>query len=68
VSVRTRKYVALAVNVLLAVAVTQVGGAAGWTTAQTYAVAGGVLVAFLLVALPWIDLAPDGALRRRPRR
>jgi hypothetical protein len=68
VSVRTRKYVALAVDVLLAVAVTQVGDAGGWTTAETYAVAGGVLVAFLLVALPWIDMAPDGALRRRTSR
>ena len=66
-SVRRRKYVALVVNLFLAVAVTRVGDASGWATAETYAVAGAVLVLFLLVALPWIDMAPDGALRRRPR-
>jgi hypothetical protein len=68
VSVRTRKYVALLINLLIAAAVTQVADAAGWSTAETYAVAAGVLAVVCLVALPWIDMAPDGALRRRTPR
>jgi protein-S-isoprenylcysteine O-methyltransferase Ste14 len=67
-SVRTRKYVALVVVVLLAVALTRVSDAAGWSKGETYAVGAGMLVVFLLVALPWIDMAPDGALRRRTSR
>jgi hypothetical protein len=67
-SVRTRKYVALVIVVLLSVALTRVADAAGWSKGETYAAAAGMLVLFLLVALPWIDMAPDGALRRRAPR
>jgi hypothetical protein len=64
-TVRTRKYVAMAIVALLAVALTRVADAAGWSKGETYVAAAGMLVVFLLVALPWIDMARDGALRRR---
>jgi hypothetical protein len=65
-SVRTRKYVAMLIVVLLAWGLTRVAHAADWSKAEMYAVGAGMLVVFLLVALPWIDMAPDGAWRRRP--
>jgi hypothetical protein len=67
-SVRTRKYVALLVDIVLVFGLTRVSHALDWSTAELYAVGAGMLVLFLLVALPWIDMAPDGALRRRTPR
>jgi hypothetical protein len=66
-SVRTRKYVALLVDIVLAVALTQAAHALDWSRTELYAVGAGMLVVFLLVALPWIDMAPDGPLHRQPR-
>ena len=66
-SFRTRKYVALAVVVVLAVALTRVSDAAGWSKLEMYAVGAGLLVVVGLVALPWMEMAPDGAWGRKPR-
>jgi hypothetical protein len=60
---RTRKYVATAVTVLLAAAYTQLAG--GWNELQYYGGAAGLLAVIVLVALPWMEFAPDGAFRRR---
>ncbi len=62
---RTRKYVALAVTVLLAGVYGRI--AEGWGDLQYYAGAAGLLVVIVLVALPWMEFAPDGAFRRRPQ-
>jgi hypothetical protein len=37
-----------------------------WTRAEAYGVGAGVLAVVLLFALPWLEMAPDGAFRRRP--
>ena len=63
-SLRWRKYVLLAITVFAAVVYAQL--TSGWTDAAYYGGAAGVLVAILLVGLPWLEFAPDGALRRRP--
>jgi hypothetical protein len=49
------------------VALTQAAHALDGTRAELYATGAGMLAVFLLVALPWIDMAPDGPLRRRSR-
>jgi uncharacterized membrane protein YagU involved in acid resistance len=59
---RTRKYVALAVAVLVAAVYTLLVD--GWSDLQFYSGAAGLLVVILLVALPWMEFAPDGAFRR----
>jgi hypothetical protein len=64
VIVRTRKYVAMPIVVLLAIGLTQVAHALGWSKAEMYAVGAGLLVVVCLVALPWIEMAPDGAWGR----
>ncbi|HET8755975.1 MAG TPA: hypothetical protein VFM58_08195 [Solirubrobacteraceae bacterium] len=66
-SFRTRKYVALLVVVGLAVALTRVSDAAGWSDLQMYAVGAAVLVVLCPVAMAWMEMAPDGAWRK-PRR
>ena len=66
-SLRTRKYVALLVDIVLVFGLTRVAHALDWSTAELYGVCAGMLVLFLLVALPWIEMAPDGAWRRTPR-
>jgi hypothetical protein len=64
---RTRKYFAGVGVVVLATAVSRVSDALGLSKAETYGAAAATLVVFCLVALPWIEMAPDGAWRRSPR-
>jgi branched-subunit amino acid ABC-type transport system permease component len=67
-SVRTRTYIAIAAGVLLAFGLTRVAHAADWSKGEMYAVGAVLLGVYVVVALPWIELAPDGDLRRpRPR-
>jgi hypothetical protein len=68
VSFRTRKYTALLIVMGLAVALTRVSDAAGWSKLEMYAVGAGVLVVLCPVAMAWMEMAPDGAWRRTPRR
>jgi hypothetical protein len=68
VSFLTRKYIALLVVVLLAVALTRVSDAAGWSRLEMYAVGAGLLLVFGCIALPWMEMAPDGAWGRKSRR
>ena len=65
-SLRTRKYVALVVVVILAAVVMRAIDAAGWSRTEVYAVGVGVSIVFALVAMFWMEMAPDGAFRRRP--
>jgi cytochrome bd-type quinol oxidase subunit 1 len=64
-SVRTRTYVAMVAGVLLAFGRTRVAHGGDWGKAEMYAVGAVLLAVFIVVALPWIELAPDGELRRR---
>jgi hypothetical protein len=59
---------ALLVVVGLAVALTRVSDAAGWSKLEMYAVGAGLLVVLGPVAMIWMELAPDGAWRRRQPR
>jgi hypothetical protein len=43
-----------------------VANAHDWGRAETYALGAGILTVFLLIVLPWMEMAPDGAFRRRP--
>ena len=61
---RSRKYVALAVTVLVAAIYSRLAN--GWDDLLFYAGAAGLLVVIALVALPWMEFAPDGAFRRDP--
>jgi hypothetical protein len=67
-SMRTRKYVALVVLVILAAVVTRVTRAAGWSRTEIYGVGVGVSVLVSLTAMFWMEMAPDGAWGRRPER
>jgi len=60
---RTRKYVALALTVLISAIYGQLAGE--WSDLQYYGGAAILLVLICGVALPWMELAPDGAWRRR---
>ena len=64
VKLRSRKYVALAVTVLVAAIYSRLAN--GWDDLLFYAGAAGLLVVIALVALPWMEFAPDGAFRRDP--
>jgi 4-amino-4-deoxy-L-arabinose transferase-like glycosyltransferase len=64
-SMRTRTYVGLAVLVALLVVLDRLGN--DWSDVQFYAAAAGLLVVFGPLAMLWTEMAPDGALRRRPR-
>jgi hypothetical protein len=62
-SVRVRMYVAMAFTVVLAYLYSRLSS--DWSFGGFYAGLAGLITVIGLVALPWIDLAPDGALRRR---
>ena len=53
------------ITVLVAAVYAQL--ASGWDAVEYYGGAAGVLVLILLVSLPWLEFAPDGALRREPQ-
>jgi hypothetical protein len=56
-------YVAMAFTVVLAYLYSRLSS--DWSFGGFYAGLAGLITVIGLVALPWIDLAPDGALRRR---
>ena len=62
---RARFYVMLAVTVVSALIYTRV--ADDWSETAFYAGGAGVIAVLVVVGLPWIELARDGALRRPPR-
>jgi hypothetical protein len=61
---RTRKYVLLVVVVVVGVVYARL--TLGWSDLEVYAGGAGVLTLLLLVGLPWLEFAPDGAFRRQP--
>jgi hypothetical protein len=65
-SKRVRHYVVSVVTVLLAFRLTRIARAGDWGEAQLYGVAAGLILVIGAVGLPWIELARDGAFRRRP--
>jgi len=62
-SVRARTYVAMACTVVLAYFYSRLSS--DWSFGAFYVGLMGLVTAIVLVALPWVELAPDGALRRR---
>jgi hypothetical protein len=62
---KTREYVLLVITVLAAVVYSLL--ASGWSDAAFYAGGAGLLAVIVLVGLPWLEFAPDGAFRRRPQ-
>ena len=63
-TLKTRKYVGLAITVIIGVVYGQLAG--GWSDLEYYGGAAVLLVAILGVALPWMEFAPDGAFRKHP--
>jgi hypothetical protein len=64
-TLRTRKCVVLAITVLVGVVYGQLAGS--WNDTGYYGGAAGLLVLICVIGLPWLELAPDGAWRRRPQ-
>jgi hypothetical protein len=61
---RTRWYVLLAMGVLATVVYSRF--TRDWNDAAYYGGVAGIVVAGVLVGLPWMEFARDGAFRRRP--
>jgi hypothetical protein len=64
-TLRTRKYVLTVIVVLAAAVYGQLAG--GWNDVQYFSGAAGVLAVMLLIGLPWLEYAPDGAFRKQAR-
>jgi hypothetical protein len=64
-SQRVRWYVLLAITVVATVVYSRLTD--GWSDPAYYGGAAGVLAVIVLAGLPWLELAPDGAWRRRPQ-
>jgi hypothetical protein len=64
-TLRTRKYVVLAITVLVGVVYGQLAGS--WNDVEYYGGAAGLLVLICVIGLPWLEFAPHGAWRRRPQ-
>ena len=62
-TLRTRKYVLLAITVLVAVMYSRL--ADGWSDAAFYGGGAASIAVIVCVGLPWLEMAPDGAWRRR---
>jgi hypothetical protein len=62
---KTREYVVLVLTVLVAVVYSRLAG--GWSDAAFYGGGAALIAVIVLVGLPWLELAPDGAWRRRPQ-
>ena len=52
------------ITLLLGALYAQLAG--GWDDLRYYGGAAGVLALIVVVGLPWLEFAPDGAFRRRP--
>jgi len=53
----------LVATIFLSVALGLVGG--GWSDLEYYGAFAGLVAVICLAGVPWIDMAPDGALRHR---
>ena len=62
---RTRKYVWMVVAAVAGLVYARISR--DWSFGAFYAGFAGVVVLVVGVGLPWIELAPDGDLRRAPR-
>jgi hypothetical protein len=62
---RARHYVVTGATVVLAIVYARLAGA--WSDAEYYGGAAGLIVLVGAFGLPWLEFAPDGAFRRRPR-
>jgi hypothetical protein len=60
---RSRRYLLIAVTVMFGVVLGELGGA--WSDVEYYAAFAGLVAAIVLVGLPWLEFAPDGAFHRR---
>ena len=63
--IKARKYVVLVITVLVSATYTLLAG--GWSDAAFYGGGAGLIAVIVFVGLPWMELAPDGAFRRRPQ-
>ena len=61
---RTRFYVVLALTPLAAKVLSEIGE--NWSDAAFYGAVAGLVALFAVFGNFWVDMAPDGALRRRP--
>ena len=64
-TLRTRKYVVVAVTVVIAAVYSRIAG--HWSDVEFYGGGAALLVLICSVGLPWMEYAPDGAFRRRPQ-
>jgi hypothetical protein len=64
-SVRVRKYIVMAVVVALAFAYSRVSS--GWDDLAFFAGMAGLIATVGTLGNFWIEFAPDGAFRRKPR-
>jgi hypothetical protein len=64
-SKRARHHVVLAVTVVLGAALGLLSRIGDWSDVEAYAATAGLIVVIVLVGLPWLEFAPDGAFRRR---
>jgi hypothetical protein len=67
-SSRTRFHVLLVVTAVAATALTLLSNASDWSKAELYGAAAGLVVIIGAIGLPWIEMAPGGAFRRRTPR
>jgi hypothetical protein len=65
VTVRARKYVVLAITVVIGAIYGQVAG--DWARLELYVGEAVLIVLICGVGLPWMEYAPDGAFRRQPQ-
>jgi hypothetical protein len=64
-TIRTRKYVLLAITVIVGVVYGKLAG--HWPDLEYYGGAAGLLVLICVFGMPWMEYAPDGAFRRNPQ-
>jgi hypothetical protein len=62
---RSRKYLWLAVTIVVAFAYARAAG--DWSDVAFFAGMAGVIAVIVIAGNVFIELAPDGAFRRRPR-
>jgi hypothetical protein len=62
---RTRNYVTMAVSAVAGLVYARI--ARDWSFAAFLAGEGAVVALIVLIGLPWLEFAPDGAFRRRPQ-